>query len=114
MTTKIFTLAIALILSILLIPLVLSTDNPTVTSITKGPQIVNLGDGIKISFDLNIDGNYDLEVATYSTPEDPLGLYEFAIKQGEDRILSVTTTVQRRTNTPLPIDAPGSEQNSAG
>jgi len=111
---KRFALAITLIISIFLIPLVLSQDDTTVTPITKGPQIVNFGDGIKISFDFNADGNYNLETGTYSKPEDALGLYEFHIKQGETDVMSVTAMVYRRTHTPLPIDAPGSEHNSAG
>lgn len=111
---KKFVMAITLMMSIFLIPLVLSQDDLTVTPITKGAQIVNFGEGIKISFDFNADGTYNLESGTYSLPEDALGLHEFHIKQGEKDVMSVTAMVYRRTHTPLPIDAPGSEHNSAG
>lgn len=111
---KIFALATTLVLVFLLIPPVFSQDDIKVTPITKGPQTVVCGDGITISFNFNADGNYDIEKATYSPLDDPIGLYEFAIKQGEDRIMSVTTMVYRRSNAPLSIDAPGSENNSAG
>jgi len=46
---KKFVMAITLMMSIFLIPLVLSQDDLTVTPITKGAQIVNFGEGIKIS-----------------------------------------------------------------
>ncbi len=111
---KILFLATTLSLVFLLVPLALSTDDTTITSITKGPQIVSLGDGISISFDFNRDGNYDLEAATYSKPDDPIGLYEFTIKQGEEDVMSVATMVYRRTSDPLSIDVAGSEHNSAG
>ncbi len=111
---KKFVMAITLMMSIFLIPLVLSQDDLTVTPITKGAQIVNFGEGIKISFDFNADGTYNLESGTYSLPKDALGLHEFHIKQGETDVMSVTAMVYRRTHTPLPIDAPGSEHNSAG
>lgn len=113
--TKIFFLATTLALVFLLIPLALSADDTTITPITKGPQIVNLGDGISISFDFNKDGNYDLETATYSKLDDPIGMYEFTIKQEEEDVMSVTTMVYRSTSAPpLSIDAAGSEHNSAG
>lgn len=111
---KKFALAITLIISALLVPLVSSQADLTVTPITKGPQIVNFGDGINISFDFNTDGNYNLESGTYSELDDPIGLYEFHIKQGEEDVMSVTAMVYRRTHTPLHIDAAGSEHNSAG